>query len=38
MKSIGSNVKIYIPTDPNKKPKDISVDDGNSIKVRILYD
>jgi hypothetical protein len=38
MKSIGSNIKIYIPIDPKKKPKDISVNDGNSIQVRVLYD
>lgn len=38
MKSIDTNAKIYIPFDENKLPHDISVDDGNSVQVRILYD
>ena len=37
MKSIESNFKIYIPVDESKEPKDLTVDDGASIQVRVLH-
>jgi hypothetical protein len=38
MKSICTNLKIYIPVDGKTVPKDITINDGNSIQVRVLYD
>lgn len=37
MKSIESNFKIYIPVDESKEPKDLTIDDGASIQVRVLH-
>ena len=37
LKSIKTNLKIYIPLKEGVLPKNITEDDGNSIQVRILH-